>query len=227
MKLKPINLQYNTIRNNMRNNSINDQLKPFKRRYKKEPTTPPSNWVEDGVDHINILEQSKTDLGRFLAHNSLYEFRHDKFGKFKTIEAFWYYIQSVERDDRIRVMHGRSLKSFISCLTMQHITNFRAIIMHTNFQKIKQYDFAVKLMKESTLPFDCYYINESGVLARPPYFKWLLRGFEELRKAIKEDAEPNLVFLLDSKKSGIYDYVLPSATLKDEDARLMQYLENN
>jgi hypothetical protein len=218
-------------------NSLQDQLKDFKVTPKtrkensktqfKKPASPPSNWIEDGVDHINILEQAATPIGRFLAHNAKYEFIHEKFGKFKSIECFWYYIQSQERDDRIRLMNGRTLKTFTECLTMHRVDNFRAIIADSNYQKLMQYNFAVQEMRDSTLPFDCYYINESGVRIRPTYFRWMLCGFEEIRKAIKEDRAPNFNFLLDVKKSSIYQFVLPStASTEEEDTvKLLRYLE--
>ncbi len=97
--------------------------------------------------------------------------------------------------------------------------------MDSNYQKIRQHKFALELMRDNTLPFDCYYINNAGLKMRPYYFKWLVRGFEEIERAIKERREPNFTFLLDHKTSGIYQFVLPPV-FDDVDAKLLEYLES-
>ena len=192
--------------------TAHQQLSDIKKIVKddiKDPSPSPMKLAEDGVDHINTWEQAETEIGKFLAHSSTIPFKHDIFGKFNTMESFWVYIQSEEKDDRIRVMSGRTLKNFSKKLNILRITNFRAIIMDANWQKVKQHKHAMQAIKDSTVPFDCYYINStSGIRVRPTFFKWLIRGFEEIRKAIKEDREPSFNFLLDKKDTGIYDFVV-------------------
>ena len=206
------------LRSKITNNSTR---KPKYDNY-KPPEPPPVHWLEDGGDHINIWENGETDLGRLLAHNSDLPFNHNIFGKFCNIEAFWHYIQSVERDDRIRIMSGQILKNFSKKQTMERVTNFRAIIADSNYQRIKQYKAMVDAVKESVLPFDCYYVNpESGIRVRPIFFKWLIKAFEEIRLALKEDREPNFKFLIDQHNSGIYDFVIP-AYVKEAQARKAQ-----
>lgn len=176
----------------------------------KDPSPSPMDWIEDGIDHINVWEDAQTDLGKVLSHNSSISFTHNIFGKFGSMEAFWHYIQSKERDDRIRTMSDETLKYFAKKLTTARIVNFRAIIADTNWQRIKQYSAIIDAMRESVLPFDCYYINsQTGLRTRPSFFKWLTRGFDEARAAIKENREPNFAFLLDHQNTGIYDYVVP------------------
>lgn len=219
------------------NKSIQGQLSQIRGKIKvarpdgiKDPSPSPMAWVEDGQDHINIWEQAQTELGKFLAHNSQNPFKHTLFGKFNNMEAFWHYIQSEERDDRIRVMSGRTLKNFSKKLTMTRITNFRAIIMDSNWQRIKQHKSAVHSLKNSTLPFDCYYINsESLIRVRPTFFKWLIKGFEEIRTAVKENRDPNFAFLLDKRDSDIYTFVLPSKPAIKEDVgiKLLDFLEQS
>lgn len=177
----------------------------------KDPAPSPMKWIADGVDHINIWESAVTELGQVLSHNSQIEFTHHIFGKFSSMEAFWHYIQSEERDDRIRSMAGRSLKNFAKKLNTQRITNFRAIIMDSNWEKIKQHKLLLNAVKESELPFDCYFVDgKSGLRTRPAFFNWLNMGFEEIRKAIKENREPDFTFLLDRKDTEIYEFVKPN-----------------
>lgn len=167
-------------------------------------------WIEDGLDHINVYERSNVDLGKALAHGNKLGFNHSIFGSFGNIEAFWHYIQSNERDDRIRQMKGETLKDFAKQLTRSKVTNFRAIIIDANYQRIKQYKELLNAMIESTLPFDCYYYNQSDIRQRHQYSIWLIQGFEEIRKALKENREPDLSRFLDVEGSEIYQFVVPA-----------------
>lgn len=189
--------------------SVTSESKPRKKNGIKDPSPSPMEWIGDGVDHINILRDGNTSLGDFLAHGTRFPFTHNIFGKFSNMESFWYYLQSTERDDRIRVLSGKPLMVFKGKLTFHRVTNFRAIIMDSNWQKIKQYKDVAIVMRDSVLPFDCYRIDSvRGLRIRPVYFKWLVVGFEEIRKALKEDREPNFDFLLDEEGSGIYDFCI-------------------
>ena len=60
---------------------------------------------KDSVDHINVWDSAKTELGRNLSHGISRPFSHSVFGRFDSISAFWHYIRSNERDDRIRYLH--------------------------------------------------------------------------------------------------------------------------
>jgi hypothetical protein len=191
--------------------SIKDQLNSLvKDRTKNQGikivTPSPKNWKEDGIDHINIYSKAGTELGKFLSNNTKTPFRHRIFGKFKCVDGFWWYITSVERDDYIRGLDGYQLQNFKRKLTLRNVKNFKAMVIDTIWQKIKQHQSYAKLLKESDLPLDCYSINDYGVLHRPTYYRWLLSGLEELRTALKENREPDLTFLLDVKGSNIYDY---------------------
>lgn len=208
--------------------SMFEKLQPIRRQFKpnrsedfRQPAPSPMKWIGDGEDHINIWEHGETELGCILSPNYDLGLNHSIFGRFANMEAFWHYIQSEERDDRIRSMNGQTLKKFSKMLTNTRVTNFRAIIMDSHYQRIKAYKVLVKSMKESTLPFDCYYINDkSGIRMRPVYFKWFLRGMEEIRNALKEDREPNFSFLLDRPGTDIYEFVVPKtekvAVVKEE-----------
>jgi hypothetical protein len=125
------------------------------------------------------------------------------------MDSFWHYIRSSERDDRIRNMKPKALKRFASELTMAHVPNFRAIIMDSNWQKIKQHPAVAEAMKESTLPFEFYYVTREGLRIRPNYFKWFLWGMEEIRLALKEGREPDFSRIKDHREGGIYDHVMP------------------
>lgn len=189
----------------------------------KDPAPSPAKWVGDGIDHINIWERGVTELGVALSHSSPLPFTHSIFGKFSCMESFWHYIQSEERDDRLRTMTSKTLRPFAHKLTPTRAVNFRAIIMDSNWQRVKQYGALADAIKESELPFDCYTEDRrTGLRQRPTFFKWFIRGFEEIRKALKEGRDPNFSFLLDKGNSGIYDFVAPTAPVKQATAEKSQ-----
>jgi hypothetical protein len=180
-----------------------------------DPSPSPMNWKEDGLDHINIWSNAETELGKVLAHEFPLNFYHSVFGKFCSVESFWFYINSAERDDVIRNMSGKVLKDFSKKLTKIRVLNFRAIIMDSNWQRIQQYPDIVEAIKMNELPYDTYYVNSSNKLrVRHAYFKWFNKGFEEIVRAIKEDRQPDFSFLLDRQDTGIYDFVLPQQVAK-------------
>lgn len=165
--------------------------------------------IEDGVDHINIWAGATTDLGSVLDHCGPLELDHRIFGYFDNMNSFWHFIQSVERDDRIRNMKPGAAYKFSKMLTVAKVTNFKAIIADSNWQRIKSKPALINLIKHSDLPFDCYRIDrKTGMRTRPPFFAWLLWSFEEMRTAIKENRKPDFSDLLDVKGSDIYEFVM-------------------
>lgn len=163
---------------------------------------------KDGIDHINIWEKGSTDLGIALSHMADLPFSHETYGRFRSVEGFWHYIRSVTRDDRTRVMAGFKAKKFGDSLESHRVDNFKEIIMDANWQKINQYPPIVEFLKASTLPLDHYYLYnlDPNIRVRPYSAFWMIAGFEEIRKAIKEDRKPKFDFLKDrpsTKKTGL------------------------
>jgi hypothetical protein len=107
-------------------------------------------------------------------------------------------------------MTGKSLQDFVTMLTRQNVVNFRAIIMDANYQKVKQYPEIQQAMVESVLPFDCYYVykRETSIPIRTNFASWVIDGFEEIRKALKEQREPNFSALKDTDDDNMYTPLL-------------------
>lgn len=166
------------------------------------------NIGEDGSQHINMSEEGLTELGRLLSHDSRLKFVHGRYGQFNTMTNFWYYIRSVERDDRLRSFYGKRLKMFVRESTNHcRIPNFRVIIMDANWQRVQQHTNLAEALKLSSLPLDCWYHYKrgNGIRMRPNFAFWLIAGFEEIRKALKECREPDFNFLRDTNDENIFD----------------------
>lgn len=187
----------------------------------KKPHRPPERsameWKADGEDHINISAEAVTQIGKRLNRGSKSQFTHSHFGSFKTIEGFTTYIQSEEKDDRLRRLWGNSLKEFSKLLTIKKATirNFKAVVIDTYYQRIVQEPALVKLLVNSDLPFDVYYtLRDTGVRVRPASYGWMIPGLNEIRRALKESAQPDFSFLMDDKKQDIYHFLLKSMNVK-------------
>jgi hypothetical protein len=153
---------------------------------KKRKVTP-----DDGVTHINIWLHGQTPLGRMLSHFYNMRFTHPVLGPFNSMEGLWHYVKTTEKDDNLRKLHGGPAKDYGKKLTQVRIPNFRDIIIAANFYKIEGNPELKKLMIESTLPFRWYfYHGPEDVLIEPPEYEWLVEGFEEIRRMLKEDRRP-------------------------------------
>ena len=115
---------------------------------------PPDKWVGDGIDHINIWLHGKTELGPCLSFDSKIPFTHSIFGDFTTFNGFWHYIKTAERDDVLRGMWGRQLDDYAKRLTRVNVTNFQALILDANWQRIQQHPALMRALTESVLPFN-------------------------------------------------------------------------
>lgn len=192
----------NPVKTQVRKTHANSAYDPY-------PVNPNTRGA-DGEDHINISPYAATELGRAISNEVAVDVRHKIFGKFRSVTGFWYYIKSKERDDRCRQLIAKGLKDFTKGLTLSEVKNFRAIILDTVWMKVEQYPAIREALRESTLPFECYFEDRNtGLRQRPNYFSWFLDGMNEIRLAVQEDRLPDLERFLDDKNSGIYDFVLP------------------
>lgn len=151
----------------------------------------------DGAHHINIWEHGDTELGVGLAHMSDAPFEHPEFGPFKSVEGFWQWLRDANHDDRHRTSSGWGAKAYSRNKTVCFVDNFRYKIMMANWYKVQSYDYFKNEIKNSELPFEMYYVykGEDSVKVRPSPAYWLIAGFEEIRRALKEGVEPNFDFL--------------------------------
>lgn len=171
------------------------------------PEDPNDLW-EDGVDHINISNQAKTDLGQSLSQDVFIPFVHPVFGKFNTVTGFWYYISSSNRDKCCRTMRSSKLRLMFKGQKLPPVKNFKAIILEAYWLKISQHEAIKKELMESTLLLDCYFSKpDDNLRARPKNHRWLLQGMNEIRNCLKKGVDFDYTRFLDVPGSGIYDFV--------------------
>lgn len=145
---------------------------------------------DDGITHINIFSKGRTELGRLLSNFAETPFIHPYFGPFNSMEGFWYYVRAVKPDDKLRMLVGPEAKFYGKKLESRFLKNFQTIIMDAIYHKVVQNPKIKNLMIESTLPFDHYYTfgsHNSIKQVRLAQFTWLIEGFEDIRKRLKNN----------------------------------------
>lgn len=163
---------------------------------------------KDGEDHINISQNAATDLGLSLNPEIAIDFTHPVFGKFNSLTGFWYYIKSQERDNKCRKLIGKALRIFTDSLTLNEVKNFRAIILEAMWFKINEHEAIKEEVINSTLPFDCYFIDiHTKTRRRPKFFSWFLHGMNDIRTALKAGETPDFTKYYDVPGSEMYQFV--------------------
>ncbi len=139
--------------------------------------------ANDGVDHINIYSQAKTVLGRFLSNWTLQPFTCED-GKFDSIEGYWFWLGT--RDERFRSLYGYAAKrlggSLPRTVRLAEEEFQRKIKLAMEIKIRGAPDFIRRSFKDSTLPFDHYYVY-NGVRKDAGY-TWIVEYWEKLRKEV-------------------------------------------
>lgn len=148
--------------------------------------------IRDGITHINIYSQGRTELGRFLSN-----FAHTPIitedGPFESIEGYWYWLGC--RDDALRVLHGVAAKQYgRKCQKV-------VTLPHEDFQRKIDRAIRVKLQNNrqmylelvnGQLPLTHYYVF-NGVIKEAGH-QWVVDIFEKIRKEAQfiSDKKPHM-----------------------------------
>lgn len=205
------------------------------------PSLPPNvNAIgEDGVEHINIFRQGKTEIGRMLDFDHVQTFEHPQLGSFRSMYSLWYFLKAKITDDRLRKMVASETRRHVHehCGGLRkEVPNFRGVVMHSAYLRIKANKKLTALMVNSSLPFDCYRTMPSGIRERLDMAYWVASAYEEIRTALKEKREPDFSPYLDKRGSDLYEgvlkQILPAITVetprpktREVDLKLVQQME--
>lgn len=113
----------------------------------------------DGVDHINIHSAAATELGRLLDNLASVPFSHPKYGEFKTVEGFYWYLVCGESVEDFRRLNGYEVRRHAKELANdpKHISGRCVHEASTaTYLKVTQNPHLKKLLRESDLPLTCY-----------------------------------------------------------------------
>lgn len=150
---------------------------------------------EDGFTHLNIYSKARTKLGRDLSNFSYFPFVLEPYGKFDSVEGFWYWYLTGQKHDDLRHLSGAKAKAqgkkyngdrdeYI--LTDETIGVMQDAIM----AKIMQHPALMESLKNSTLPF-CHYYVYFGKVVMVQGSEWFNETFENIRTVLKENNNGN------------------------------------
>lgn len=168
----------------------------------------------EGIDHINIYSKSSLPLGQTTSNFAYTPFEHPVYGKFVSMEGFWFYVGTGLKHEELRTLYGPRAKAFGGNLTKVYRNDFEALIEEGIELKVQQTPVLQDMLKENHLPFRHYYyygdknnckvVREgNGLLERTyerisralaPSFKVIVAGSRDIK-------DPGLVFkaIVDSK----------------------------
>ncbi len=146
------------------------------------------NPNDDGVVHINIYSQGKTELGRLLSN-----FAHTpvllKDGKFESLEGYWYWSLSNKdaKSECLRKLYGyeakkrgRELKIPDWPTDPTFTIEFKKKFKDAMRAKVEQNSEVRQLLIDSSLPFKHYYVY-SGRVIEVKGCQWMLDEWNKLR----------------------------------------------
>ena len=171
----------------------------------------------DGKDHVNISITGDTELGRMLSPEWVSKFVHPVLGPFDHMTGFWTYSKSKSHADYYRSAKPSNCLNFAKEHddNVTNVANFKAVILSGIYNKIMQNEKLKNLVKGNDLKFEIYFTkiheedNEgskiSYIIKIPsPYSKWMIGIYEEARKAVQEDREPDYSKFRDKKTTPLY-----------------------
>lgn len=148
---------------------------------------------KDGIDHINIYTKGKTELGRLLTNLADTPFTHEDYGHFKSVEGLWYWLISGKTQDEFKNMSGFEAKKMGKLIPEENKCpvddDFKEAIKKGFKAKVRENKKIIKLLYESTLPFEHYYFygkNGNYKVMEMERHKWQCEEFERLRTIIKD-----------------------------------------
>lgn len=149
---------------------------------------------EDGVSHINVGSDARTELGKKLVMTANLGFRHPYLGPFRNHEGYRRYVIHPNPTDNLRYTYGAKTDNpdrMDDRINRQH---YRRLVIDGYYLKIKQNRNLLALFKENTLPFEEYYANTiSGIIINHSTAAWHTEALNELRLVFQEDRPYTLV----------------------------------
>ena len=146
------------------------------------------NPEEDGVTHINIYSQARTELGRMLSN--FYHYGFDCVdGHFESVEGYWYWLSLPPQSNRdiLRSLYGYKAKECGKALIQQYgtyyVTDFQTRIMLAVALKMTAYKHLIT-PEYIALPWVHYYNYGGKVIDASANCMWWLESIIRLRSVV-------------------------------------------
>lgn len=143
---------------------------------------------QDGVTHINIYSQGKTELGRMLSN--FYKCNiNTKDGWFNSVEGYWYWlgIEDCNEKEVLRDLSGFQAKKIGNGLKERFRRRideeFQDKILRATWEKVKQRRILFS-PEIASLPFEHYYNFGGKVIDVKHKYLWLIEGIDKIRNYV-------------------------------------------
>ncbi|MFE4571397.1 NADAR family protein [Paenibacillus chitinolyticus] len=144
--------------------------------------------LQDGVSHINIYSQGKTELGKMLSNFTKCDIL-TKEGQFSSVEGYWYWlgIEDCSEKEVLRSLSGYQAKRIGSELKKKYQTKkdeeFQAKILRSIWEKVKKNSHMFR-SETAALPFEHYYNYGGKIVDVKDKYIWLINGIDKIRKFV-------------------------------------------
>ena len=147
---------------------------------------------QDGISHINIYSQGRTDLGRMLSNFAMFQIQ-TKDGVFQSVEGYWHWlgIEDCMEKKKLRILYGYDAKKYGTDLKLhkqpRFDNDFESKILHAIWYKVRRNQHLF-LPQYQTLPFEHYYVFGGKTIkdVKKKYL-WMINGIDKMRNYIKKE----------------------------------------
>lgn len=146
--------------------------------------------TEDGFTHINTYSKGRTELGRMLSNFAFSPFVYNEYGKFNSVEAFYYWYLTGMKHNDLRTLSGSYAKvkgqSYSDDRTEYSLSeDTLEVIQGAIICKIAQNPKLQEMLISSTLKFAHYYVYNGKVIPAFDGHDWFSETLENIRTALK------------------------------------------
>lgn len=142
------------------------------------------NPEKDGIDHINVYSKGKTELGRFLSNFSECNLTLPE-GKFKSIEGYWYYLNTDHEDKELLMnLYGWEAKKVgreLGASDWNSDKLFKSKIKLAIAQKLLNNSNFLNKLIDCKLPLVHYYTYKDKVVV-PKDGEWILNFISSFKE---------------------------------------------
>lgn len=124
---------------------------------------------KDGVDHINVYSKGKTELGRLLSNFADTPFELPNYGKFRTVEGYWYW--TMTGMEEFRNLLGWQCKQLGKNAKYKRTHPTESELLEAYRAKLEAHPDILGMLKTNTLPLTHYYVYFNKVV-EPKEWQW-------------------------------------------------------
>ncbi len=131
----------------------------------------------DGIDHINVYSKGKTPLGRLLSNFADTPFHHPDYGRFRTVEGFWYWLMTGLEE--LRRLPGWECKELGKKATLKRTHPTENELALAYIAKLNDHPRIRQMLEKNTLPLTHYYVY-NGKVVEPKEWQWTAQLWTKL-----------------------------------------------